>query len=388
MKPDDFAAIGEFVLHHHIGMVIVGPEDPLVRGIHDYFLADPRLKGIMVVGPVKRAAMLEGSKDFAKYFMHKYRIPTGSYRTFDKSSLGEGIAFLKTLKPPYVLKADGLAAGKGVIISHSLEEAVHELQSMIISEKFGTAGSKVIIEEYLDGIEVSVFILTDGKSYILLPEAKDYKRIGEGDTGLNTGGMGSISPVLFADSQFMEKVRARIIEPTIAGLNSEGIRYTGFIFFGLMNVGGDPYVIEYNARLGDPETESILPRIKNDLLELLIAASTGGLDKISLETDPRYSAAVMVVSGGYPEDYKKGFAVSGLDSVSGSVVFHAGTRRDEKSGTILTNGGRVMAVSSQAPTLEEALKISNANAARITFEGCYFRRDLGFDLTGLTGKLI
>lgn len=375
---NDFESIKAFVLENRVGLVIVGPEDPLVRGIHDFFLADVQLKNIPVIGPQKAGAELEGSKDFAKQFMIRHGIPTGAYQTFTKATLSDGLAFLHSLSPPYVLKADGLAAGKGVVICSTVEEAELELTDMLAHEKFGKASARVVIEEFLDGIELSAFAITNGREYLVLPEAKDYKRIGEGDTGPNTGGMGSISPVPFAGKVFMQKVEDRIIKPTVDGLQKDGIPYQGFLFFGIMNVKGDPYVIEYNVRLGDPETEAILPRIKNDLLELFLATAHGGLKDIKLEVDERTAACVMVVSGGYPGDYVKGKAISGLDSVNESLVFHAGTAKlDDR---VVTSGGRVIAVTSLANDLTAAVAASLAAAADITFENSYFRNDIGKDL--------
>jgi phosphoribosylamine--glycine ligase len=375
----DFEAIGEFILQNGIGMLVVGPEDPLVRGIYDHFQSDGRFKELMVIGPSSRAAMLEGSKDFAKEFMNRYAIPTAVHKTFSTQQYLEGNRILEQLDPPYVLKADGLAAGKGVLICKNLDEARKQLHSMLKEEKFGEASRKVVIEEFLEGVELSVFVLTDGKDYILLPEAKDYKRIGEGDTGLNTGGMGSISPVPFADKKFMQKVERRIIKPTIDGLINEKIVYKGFIFFGLINVNGDPFVIEYNARMGDPEAESVIPRIKTDLVELFMAVANGSLNKMHIAVDERFTAAVFMVSGGYPKAYEKGKKITGLDRVRDAILFHAGTQLDDK-GDILTSGGRVIAVSSYGHTMKEALEKSYANTELIDFEGSYLRRDLGFDI--------
>jgi phosphoribosylamine--glycine ligase len=376
----DFEKLKSFLLENRIEMLVVGPEAPLVDGIHDKVKADSDLKGVMVIGPEKDAAMLEGSKDFAKAFMNKYDIPTAAHATFSNDQLTEGLAYLKTMQPPYVLKADGLAAGKGVLICKTLDEAEKELEAMLKDAKFGKASSKVVIEEFMDGIEISCFVLADGKSYKILPSAKDYKRIGEGDTGLNTGGMGSISPVPFADHEFMQKVEHRIIAPTIRGLIEEKLDYKGFLFFGLINVEGDPFVIEYNVRMGDPEAESVIPRIKSDILKLFVAVGQGTLDKESVETDRRYAAAIMLVSGGYPGTYEKGMEMSGYEGIEDSLIFHAGTRLDEKSGKAYTNGGRVMAVTSFGETLEDALRRSYVNASNIKFEGKYFRRDLGNDL--------
>ncbi|MCD4682681.1 MAG: phosphoribosylamine--glycine ligase [Bacteroidales bacterium] len=376
---DDFNAIKDFVITANINMVIVGPEIPLVDGIYDYFQQDEKLINITVIGPSKKAALLEGSKDFAKEFMEKFNIPTARYKTFDNTNLSQAHEFLKTLNPPYVLKADGLAAGKGVLIIDSFEEAIHQLDEMIEKSKFGEASRKVVIEEFLQGIELSVFVLTDGDSYKILPSAKDYKRIGEGDTGLNTGGMGSISSVPFADKAFMEKVEQRIIIPTIEGLKKEELVYKGFIFFGLMNMNGDPYVIEYNVRMGDPEAESVIPRIKTDLLDLFKGVGEQNLNEKNLETNPRYTAAVFLVSGGYPGSYEKGKIISGLNETKDSMLFHAGTKINEDS-AIVTNGGRVIAISSFGDTMEEALELSYKNAKLIDFEGKYYRKDLGMDL--------
>lgn len=381
MGVSDFKKIKAFVLANNVEMLIVGPEVPLVEGIHDYFLADTQLKNIAVIGPVKSAALLEGSKDFAKDFMAKYDIPTAAYKTFRKETISEALAYLDTIKPPYVLKADGLAAGKGVIISESLTEAKKELKAMLSDNKFGAASDKVVIEEFLDGIELSVFVLTDGKSYKILPTAKDYKRIGEGDTGLNTGGMGSISPVPFANADFMTKVENQIIKPTINGLISEGIEYKGFIFFGLIKVDGNPVVIEYNVRMGDPEAESVIPRIKSDLLELFLGVANGNLENLSIELDEQYSVAIMLVAGGYPESYQKGNPIHGLNLIDDSIIFHAGTK--QVFDQVLTNGGRVIAVTSFGKSMEEALNTSYKNANKINFNGKYYRKDLGNDLKEL-----
>jgi phosphoribosylamine---glycine ligase len=376
----DFPAIRRAVLERDIRMVVVGPEDPLVKGIRDYFLADPALSGILVIGPGKRGAMLEGSKDFAKQFMNRYGIPTAAYRTFTKDSFEKAVAFINSLKPPYVLKADGLAAGKGVIICQTVEEAKKELSSLLLDAKFGVSSEKVVIEEFLTGIEMSAFILTDGKTYKILPEAKDYKRIGEGDTGPNTGGMGSVSPVSFANAAFMKKVEEKVIRPTMNGIISEGIDYRGFLFFGLIKVGDEPCVIEYNCRLGDPETESILPRIENDLLELLLATGRQQLADEQVRFTPGSVATVMLVSEGYPGPYEKGKEITGITGISESIVFHAGTIMDPVSGNVLTNGGRVIAVSSFGADLKEALEKSYRSAQKIGFEGVCFRKDIGFDL--------
>lgn len=381
MSATDFPAIKKFVLSNDVKLVVVGPEDPLVKGVHDFFLADEQLATIPVIGPPQVGAQLEGSKDFSKQFMFRHGVPTAAYATFTKDTLEEGYAFLAGLQPPYVLKADGLAAGKGVVIPHTLDEAKAELKAMLADAKFGDASSKVVIEEFLKGIELSVFVLTDGVSYKLLPAAKDYKRIGDGDTGLNTGGMGAVSPVPFADEAFLAKVEERIVKPTIEGLKTDNIPYVGFIFIGLMNDNGDPKVIEYNCRMGDPETEVVLPRIKSDLLELFIAVGEKKLSDFQFELDPRTATTVMMVAGGYPGDYEKGKEISGLENVKDAVAFHAGTKNAD--GKIVTNGGRILAFTAFGNSIEEAVSRSYAAANAVKFEGCYFRKDIGQDLVKL-----
>ena len=378
INPTDFNAVKETVLKNNIKMVVVGPEAPLVDGVHDFFLADNELKNIPVIGPKKDGALLEGSKDFSKIFMEKHKIPTAKYQSFTKENVTEGFAFLETLNAPYVLKADGLAAGKGVLILDSLAEAKKELEEMVANQKFGEASSTVVIEEFLDGIELSVFVLTDGKSYKILPSAKDYKRIGEGDKGLNTGGMGAISPVPFASEEFLQKVEDRIVKPTVNGLQKDGIDYRGFIFIGLMNVDGNPQVIEYNVRMGDPETEAVLPRINSDLYDLFDGVANQTLHEKSFSVMDQTATTVMLVSGGYPESYEKGKVISGFENIEDSIVFHAGTTTKENA--VVTSGGRVMAITSFGNTIEEALAKSYQNIEKISFDKMNYRKDIGFDL--------
>ena len=378
LKITDFEAIKSFALSEKIEMVVVGPEDPLVKGIFDFFQNDADLNHIPVIGPSKKGAQLEGSKKFAKEFLVKHNIPTAGYDSFTKETVEKGCAFLETLQPPYVLKADGLAAGKGVLIINDLAEAKQELRNMLVDAKFGEASSKVVIEEFLDGIELSCFVLTDGKNYKILPTAKDYKRIGEGDTGLNTGGMGAVSPVPFADAILLEKIENRIVKPTIEGLKKDNIQYKGFVFIGLINVKGEPIVIEYNVRMGDPETEVVIPRLESDLVELFQAVANEKLNEINLKVTDKSAATIMVVSGGYPEEYVNGKVISGIENVTDSIVFHAGTKKNGE--TIITNGGRVLAVTSLGENFEEAIKKSYQNIEKLHFDTMYFRKDIGFDL--------
>ena len=378
LKITDFEAIKSFALSEQVEMVVVGPEDPLVKGIFDFFQNDSDLKHIPVIGPSKKGAQLEGSKEFAKKFLVKHNIPTAGYDSFTKETAEKGCVFLETLQPPYVLKADGLAAGKGVLIINDLAEAKQELRNMLVDAKFGEASSKVVIEEFLDGIELSCFVLTDGVNYKILPTAKDYKRIGEGDTGLNTGGMGAVSPVPFADAILLEKIENRIVKPTIEGLKKDNIQYKGFVFIGLINVKGEPIVIEYNVRMGDPETEVVIPRLQSDLVELFQAVANEKLNEINLEVTDKSAATIMVVSGGYPEEYVNGKVISGIENVTDSIVFHAGTKKDNE--TIITNGGRVLAVTSLGDNFEEAIKKSYQNIEKLDFDTMYYRKDIGFDL--------
>jgi phosphoribosylamine--glycine ligase len=374
----DFEAVKALVLKENISLVVVGPEDPLVKGIYDYFKNDESLKNIPVIGPSQLGAQLEGSKEFAKEFLMKHNIPTAAYDSFTAQTVEKGCEFLETLQPPYVLKADGLAAGKGVLIIHDLEEAKTELRNMLVHAKFGAASSKVVIEEFLDGIELSCFVLTDGKNYKILPTAKDYKRIGEGDTGLNTGGMGAVSPVPYVDAVLMEKIETRIVKPTIEGFQKDGIEYKGFVFIGLINVKNEPIVIEYNVRMGDPETEVVVPRLKSDLVELFLSVADQKLGDFNLEVDPRSATTVMLVSGGYPEDFEKGKVITGLENITDSIVFHAGTKLDGEN--VVTNGGRVIAVTSYGDNFQEAIKKSYQNIDKLSFDKMYFRKDIGFDL--------
>ena len=378
ISPTDFEAVKEFVLQKHIDMVVVGPEDPLVLGIYDFFQNDASLRDIQVVGPSKEGAKLEGSKEFAKQFMQRHNIPTAKYQSFTPETVEEGCRFLETIQPPYVLKADGLAAGKGVLILDNLHDAKAELKDMLLNQKFGSASRKVVVEDFLSGIELSCFVLTDGEHYKILPTAKDYKRIGENDQGLNTGGMGAVSPVPFADAKFMEKVEKRIVQPTIEGLRKDKIDYKGFIFIGLIKVQDDPYVIEYNVRMGDPETEVVIPRIESDLLPIFQSLKTQSLKDVALDVNPQSATTVMIVSGGYPEDYEKGKVISGVEQVTDSIVFHAGTIL--KDNQLQTSGGRVLAVTSFGDTFREALQKSYKNIEKLTFDKMYYRKDIGFDL--------
>ncbi|MGC1203676.1 MAG: phosphoribosylamine--glycine ligase [Flavobacteriaceae bacterium] len=375
---NDFEAIKALVIKERIDVVVVGPEDPLVNGIHDYFLNDESIKHVSVIGPQKVAAELEGSKEFAKEFLYRHNIPTAAYESFTKETVENGYAFLETLKPPYVLKADGLAGGKGVVILNDLDVAKAELKAMLVDAKFGQASTKVVIEEFLDGIELSCFVLTDGENYKILPTAKDYKRIGEGDTGLNTGGMGAVSPVPFATKEFLAKIEERIVKPTINGFKKDKLPYVGFVFIGLIKVGDDPKVIEYNVRMGDPETEVVLPRLKNDFVEILQAMANGTLDNINIEIDERAATTIMLVSGGYPETYEKGKVITGLDTIEDSIPFHAGSQL--KDGKIVTSGGRVMAITSYGNTYQEAIKKSYQNIEKLHFDKMNYRKDIGFDL--------
>lgn len=378
ISPTDFQSVKKFVLDNQITMLVVGPEDPLVHGVYDFFKNDSDLQHVQVVGPSKEGAKLEGSKEFAKQFMQRHGIPTAKYESFTKETVERGCQFLSTMQPPYVLKADGLAAGKGVLIINDLSQAQSELRNMLLNEKFGSASQKVVVEEFLDGIELSCFVLTDGKNYKILPTAKDYKRIGENDQGLNTGGMGAVSPVPFADADFMQKIEERIVQPTIAGLKKDSIEYQGFVFIGLIKVKGEPYVIEYNVRMGDPETEVVLPRIESDLVAVFQSLKSQTLDEVTLQITPESATTVMMVSGGYPEDYEKGKIITGIENVSGSIVFHAGTAR--KGDDLVTSGGRVLAVTSFGKDFKEALKKSYENIEKIRFDKMYFRKDIGFDL--------
>jgi len=378
INPTEFDSIKKFALAEKVEMIVVGPEDPLVLGIYDFLGNDEDLKHIPVIGPSQHGAQLEGSKEFAKEFLVKHKIPTAAYESFTAETVEKGWEFLETLNPPYVLKADGLAAGKGVLIISDLAEAKRELHNMLVDEKFGAASSKVVIEEFLDGIELSCFVITDGINYKILPTAKDYKRIGEGDTGLNTGGMGAVSPVPFANEILLEKIETRIVKPTIEGLRKDGIVYKGFVFIGLINVKGEPMVIEYNVRMGDPETEVVIPRLKSDLVALFSAVSNGQLEDFPLEIDERSATTIMVVSGGYPEDYEKGKVISGIENITDSIVFHAGTK--SKNGEIVSNGGRVLAITSYGENFDEAIKKSYQNIEKLSFDKMYFRKDIGFDL--------
>jgi phosphoribosylamine--glycine ligase len=378
ISTEDFPKLGAFCLEKNVGLVVVGPEAPLVMGIRNYFEEDPALKHILMIGPDKTGAQLEGSKDFSKQFMVRQGIPTAKARTFTAGDINQAFDYISTCKPPIVLKADGLAGGKGVIISLSQTEAKTVIKEMLLNKKFGEASTKVLIEEFLNGIELSVFVLTDGKNYVILPEAKDYKRIGDGDLGPNTGGMGAVSPVVFANASFMKKVEDLVIKPTISGLDKEGINYKGFIFVGLMNVGGHPYVIEYNARMGDPETQAVMPRIKNDFLALLIAAAKGELDGKSVEIDDLYAVTIVQVSGGYPGDFEKGKRIEGLQHEGKAIVFHAGTKRSQES--VLSDGGRVLAITGRGNSLMEAREAAYENARQINWDGLYFRNDIGLDL--------